>query len=154
MKSVAYFWYSNHSTNTSFKPDIVCNSLPPFPCVKKRAYLTNGAMPWNAVFWKSSFGFLSSNKDEGTFTQSPVFLHALGCAWETASFFLPTPCPLFYKGQWLPAHCILKAQTARVLQVWLEVLHSSLSFKFAAIELWLGNDLFFIPWKAFYILVF
>lgn len=67
--------------------------------------------------------------------QSPVFLRALGCTWETASFFLPTPCPLFYKGQGLPAHCILKAHTVRVLQARLEALHSSLSFKFAAIEL-------------------
>lgn len=42
----------------------------------------------------------------------------------------------------------LKAHTARVLQARLEALHSSLSFKFAAIELWLGNGFIFYFLKS------
>lgn len=57
------------------------------------------------------------------------------------SFFLPTTRRLYYKGQWLPAHCILKASSQQVV-LWAgtAVPHSSLVLNFAAVESWLGND--------------
>ena len=99
-----------------------------------RVYVTNNAVPWKYELFGTDNS--NSNLDE----RATKFCISK-CSWLlTASFLLPATHPLYCKGQWLPAHCILKAFSQQVvLEARTAAPHSSSALNSAAVDSWLGN---------------